>query len=1231
MKRVRSNSVRRRWAALVPVVGMLAVVGRGDAQSPLPALQTRVLPVLHILIDTSGSMSECDGGLIDHPNDLTLDPSTGKFLFDPTASDSDDGDCKSTPDLTYSKRSDAKSGIPSSYNISRMEAVKLALSKVLDADGNGTINSADEQALRIKIGLSRFSGSGTYRTDTASVKPIGSSYGTVWTTTLGFVPSGGTPSGPALAGTRALSIQNCYDGSLATFCDLGAGQTDAVGNDKAIGCRDYYVMFMTDGEPNGGAGGTNPAGTSSVVEDPISIAKQLHAKGKTHSGETVPALTPSIRTIGIGFGADVIGSGSYKRGVINCMSFMGGGGTLATPAMAGATDANIDNDDDPKTMDIDTDGGTLGVNVTCSGYANQSGIKAGDFTFVTTAENFYGNGYTAANARDLQNTFRRILNAIQAGTYSRSEPTINAGSTTTYSGVFSASFEVPRDGNDWRGTLKKFYYRPTDPDGAGPLTSGYADCNNPSNLSNPPVPCWDSGEKLEKRDYTTRVYYLADVQGNGFKWEDDLKKTDARIGWTSKDNARPNITVRNVVPDLVPLALTSSLLPSTGSRLYQWAKISTLKDSTHTWPLGTSTGTIPSQSISETVQALAFAVGRPDSTFADGTPRCGKLVCLPTDDSPKQGDSYSSRAVIVGPPVGLVSDPDYIGEFRSRVLAPYSGDEEVKLRSDTLTSPYAPVSTSPFVTASPCPAGVSPCTVTQRRTVVYLPANDGALHAFDEETGEELWAFVPPSHMWRLYLQRTGRTAYIDAVATIRDVKFPCERSSGTCAPASSDAFEDGKWHTMLFLGNGTGGAFFFAVDITNPVAPVFLWEYRDGDKMGFTLAPVTVAEIPTDSSGLTTRSAPGSAVFATGGFFNDPSKEPHVYSLQSYNGQRLQSRKTPVVDLDTAWTNPGGLQNGLIGAMRPVDGNLDGDVDRIYFGDREGRVWKACKIRENGDFDLKHFFDPSTYDRTNGNPTGYVGQPVSALDKPTNTLADSDGRMRLRGPIYFAPDATRNASNELIVTFGSGNLLDPLSPPQSYYNLVWAVTDDASLDSDSCLPAKRNVCTSTGRTLTVVYKSGGGGGKGGEGEGEGEGPPPGSPSVTFSNVLPIGRPAPDPADSPGLLSSAPFIFNKYLFYSEFEPDPDKNVCSDDYLSRVVAKQVFDCATPAAGTGPFSVGGVQTSEKVYANQLVTGVEVNPRTGAIFVQTSTPGNNPPQVLQAPGIAVQPAFAGWKQRN
>ena len=1111
---------------------VLLAGGHGRADSPLPAFATRVQPVVHFLLDSSGSMDACDGGLVNEAQDL-VPVMGGGYLFNPRLDRSDDGACNGGA---------RTAGTP--YQISRMEAVKLSLSKILDADGNGLIDSSDEVVLRLKVGMSQFAANDPYRTNLTTLRPIGASFASIWESVRGMTTAGNTPSGPALAGARALSIANCWDGDPGTACNLGPKQTKANGDDLAVGCRDYYVIFLTDGEPN--------QNSSAIAFDPIPVARALREKGK--SVGTEPAHQAMVRTIAIGFGADVTPVGSRSRGVINCMAFWG------SDAANKVTDADKDGDGDFRTMDDDADGSTPGSNASCTGIGSLSAAEKG-----------YGHGYFATDSRALSNAFQKILNAIQAGTYSRAEPTLAGRATVGTKSIYGAYFEIPSNALDWRGHLKKYAY-----DGADE-TPSYVDCDNPSATSTPPVPCWDAGRLLLNRDWRTRRVFTvnASLYGSRLAWEPDLSQA-ARVGWTGSDASRP-MTVKNVVPALATIGnIANPAAPTSGTDLYRIAAMSTFRDGD---TLYTPDAVVPNAGLVSAVKALSFAAGRPDATFADGSLRCGSASCDASTPSPKLGDSFNSRPVVVGPPLGLTSDPDFIGEFQSRPLTTYSGDEAVRIGN---------------AVASPCPAGVTDCTVSRRRTVVYLAANDGAVHAFDDETGAELWAFIPPGHLPRLGLQREGRAAYVDAPPVVRDVKFPCVREpNGACKDgAANPAFADGKWHTVLFYGQGMGGNFYFALDVTNPVAPVFLWETRDPARMGFTLASPGVAELP---SSLPTLNEPGSAVFAPGGYRPSGTGETLFQTLRVFDGATLAAKKTDPHDLADDETRPEALGNGHTGTPRIVDGNLDGDVDRVYFGDREGRLWKACRLQPNGNFDLAMFFDPALYDRQAG---GTVGQP-SDKDRPTTGVSSADPRKRLRGPVFFAPDVTRNQQGELIVAFGSGNLQDPLSPPEAYRNFIWGVTDDPSLADSGCRPAQRNAFRA-GADGTVTLQDD-------------------SETATFEKVHPLDM----------LLSAPPLIFDGKLYYAEYDPDPDGNVCTDDYMSRVIAVSTFDGGEPASP--PFrDDAGQPTNEKEYVNQLVTGIDIDPRSGTVFVSTSKGGEEPDDV-RVPDQAMGTVFAGWRTRE
>jgi hypothetical protein len=111
-----------------------------------------------------------------------------------------------------------------------------------------------------------------------------------------------------------------------------------------------------------------------------------------------------------------------------------------------------------------------------------------------------------------------------------------------------------------------------------------------------------------------------------------------------------------------------------------------------------------------------------------------------------------------------------------------------------------------------------------RKPVVYQGVNDGMLHAFDAINGDELWGLVPFNTFNRFSNQGqgiTGAFSYthqisVDGTPTIADVR---------------DA--SGRWHTLLISGQGQGvgmggSGFYYALDVTDPLNPLPLWEFSD-------------------------------------------------------------------------------------------------------------------------------------------------------------------------------------------------------------------------------------------------------------------------------------------------------------------------------------------------------------------------------------------------------------------
>jgi hypothetical protein len=97
-----------------------------------------------------------------------------------------------------------------------------------------------------------------------------------------------------------------------------------------------------------------------------------------------------------------------------------------------------------------------------------------------------------------------------------------------------------------------------------------------------------------------------------------------------------------------------------------------------------------------------------------------------------------------------------------------------------------------------------------RRSLVWIGANDGMLHAIDGRLGQEVWAFIPFNLLPKLKDLRFGQSVgsfnfFADGSPKVADVKVsaPCSSSVSSC------------WRTYLFFGEGPGGTFYQTFDVT--------------------------------------------------------------------------------------------------------------------------------------------------------------------------------------------------------------------------------------------------------------------------------------------------------------------------------------------------------------------------------------------------------------------------------
>jgi type IV pilus assembly protein PilY1 len=209
-----------------------------------------------------------------------------------------------------------------------------------------------------------------------------------------------------------------------------------------------------------------------------------------------------------------------------------------------------------------------------------------------------------------------------------------------------------------------------------------------------------------------------------------------------------------------------------------------------------------------------------------------------------------------------------------------------------------------------------------RQKTLFIAANDGMLHAFNGDTGAEMWAYVP-----RIVMPKMHRLATANWGATH---EFMVDGS-----PRTLDVYVSGAWKTILVSGLNSGGRGYYALDITNPGNPSVLWEFChtntvcqnwDAD-LGLTYGNPVIMKRPSD----------GKWVVAVTSGLNNVSPgtgQGYLYVLDVLSGAVLNKVSTGAGSL----TTPSGL--GRIAGFSDAF-NTDATVKFIYGGDLLGNVWK--------------------------------------------------------------------------------------------------------------------------------------------------------------------------------------------------------------------------------------------------------------------------------------------------
>jgi type IV pilus assembly protein PilY1 len=286
-----------------------------------------------------------------------------------------------------------------------------------------------------------------------------------------------------------------------------------------------------------------------------------------------------------------------------------------------------------------------------------------------------------------------------------------------------------------------------------------------------------------------------------------------------------------------------------------------------------------------------------------------------------------------------------------------------------------------------------------RTPLIWVGSNGGMLHAFNADTGVEVFAYVPRSiirNLPELTKPDYKHRYFVDGV------------------PASGDAYiapngvGSASWRTVVIGSLGAGGRSVFAIDATDPAtlgAGNIMWELdatslssSSYQYLGHVFGPAFTARA---------KNGKWVAVFGNGPESDNQRAALFIVDLETGN---------PIRIIDTGdgdSSNP----NGLSTPAPVFDANQQ--LIGVYAGDLRGNLWK---------------FDLSSTDSASWN-VALGGQPLFQA----RNLAGQ------RQPIFARPLLRRHPNGGAMVIFGTGKLFSPGDKDNSDVQTLYGVWDKPS------------------------------------------------------------------------------------------------------------------------------------------------------------------------------------------
>ncbi|MBW7956819.1 MAG: hypothetical protein H3C68_02890 [Deltaproteobacteria bacterium] len=287
-------------------------------------------------------------------------------------------------------------------------------------------------------------------------------------------------------------------------------------------------------------------------------------------------------------------------------------------------------------------------------------------------------------------------------------------------------------------------------------------------------------------------------------------------------------------------------------------------------------------------------------------------------------------------------------------------------------------------------------------SIVLVGSNDGMLHAFSDCDGSEKWAFIPPDLLGNLkHMPAAVHTYFVDS----SPVAYTYDANGDGRIDSGSDK-------VIVIFGERRGGGYYYALDVTDPDQPVYLWRISSTESpSGVNTEYAELAESWSEPVFARVRVNVGGVikkkVVAIIGAGYDNLAEDSEPAVASTTGRGIYVIE--VADITTTgsislagsgwklWgytrADDAGMTKSILSqpAVLDIDGN--GYADTVYIGDLGGYMWRLN-----------------------------IGSTLTSSWDGTKIFSSGGSRK-----IFYKPSVTLEPGYELIF-FGTGDRAHPLS-----------------------------------------------------------------------------------------------------------------------------------------------------------------------------------------------------------